>query len=344
MNLAKKVIHIAGMSCAACVRRVELALGAVQGVQEATVNFATSKATVIYDHRIASLQALKEAIEDAGYEYLGIAEEALEDPMEAAREKEIGELKRKVLMGAILSVLIMVGSMKDWFPLLRDTPLPAMRYALFLLTTPVVFWVGNRFIHGAVKAARQKTSDMNTLVAVGALSAYLYSTLATIWPAFFAGSGHEGHVYFDGAAMIITLVLLGRLLEAKARGKTSQAIKRLMKLAPATAHVIRNGTEVEIPIAQVVHGDLMVIRPGERIPTDGMVEAGHSSVDESMLTGESLPITKEPGSERLCRHDQRQRQLYFQGHPRRVGNRPGTDHSPGGGGPGLQGSDPAVCR
>ncbi len=296
-SFQKTTVVIGGMTCAACVRRVEQALGKVSGVQEAAVNFATSKATVVYDHHTASLPALKEAIEDAGYEYLGIVEDALEDPIEAVREKELGDLKRKVLVGAIFSVLIMMGSMKEWFPLLRDVPLQPMRYLLFLLTTPVVFWVGNRFITGALKAARQKTSDMNTLVAVGSLSAYLYSTLATIWPAFFAGSGHEGHVYYDGAAMIITLVLLGRLLEAKARGKTSQAIKKLMKLAPAAAHVIRNGAEIEVPIAQVIHGDLILIRPGERIPTDGIVEAGHSSVDESMLTGESLPVTKEPGGE-----------------------------------------------
>jgi Cu+-exporting ATPase len=296
-SLQKMTVVIGGMTCAACVRRVEMALTEVPGVQEAAVNLASSRATVILDRHIAGPNALKEAVEEAGYEYLGIFEEAHEDPIEAAREKEIKDLRKKVLVGAVLSVLIMMGSMKDWFPLLRDIPLQPMRYLLFVLTAPVVFWVGNRFVYGAFKATLQKTADMNTLVAVGSLSAYLYSILATIWPAFFAGSGHEGHVYYDGAAMIVTLVLLGRLLESKARGKTSQAIKRLMKLAPAAAHVIRNGIEVEIPKEQVIHGDLILIRPGERIPTDGIVESGHSSVDESMLTGESLPITKEPGSE-----------------------------------------------
>jgi P-type Cu+ transporter len=296
-SLMKTTLLIGGMTCAACVRRVESALEAVEGVKEGVVNFASSRASVTYDHHTATLQNLKKAIEEAGYDYLGIFDDALEDPIQAAREKDIAELKKKVLVGAVLSVLIMMGSMKEWFPVLRDVPLQPMRVILFLLTTPAVFWVGNRFFHGAIKAARQKTSDMNTLVAVGSLSAYLYSTLVTIWPAHFTGSHHQGHVYYDGAAMIITLVLLGRLLEAKARGKTSQAIKRLMKLAPATAHVIRNGAEVEIPIAQVVHGDRILIRPGERIPTDGIVESGHSSVDESMLTGESLPITKEAGKE-----------------------------------------------
>ena len=293
----KTTLIIGGMTCAACVRRVELALGAVPGVQSAAVNLASSRATVTHDLRKTSLEALKSAIEDAGYEYLGVLEDVLTDPIEAAREKEIRELKKKVLVGAVLSILVMMGSMKEWFPLLREIPPQPMYYLLFLLTTLVVFWVGERFLSGAVKAARQKTSDMNTLVAIGALSAYFYSTLATLWPTFFTGAGHGVHLYFDGAAMIITLVLVGRLLESKARGKTSQAIKRLMKLTPATAHVIDNGNEVEIPVAQVVPGDLILIRPGERIPTDGIVEDGRSSVDESMLTGESLPITKEPESE-----------------------------------------------
>ena len=285
------------MSCAACVRRVEQALGAVPGVGAATVNLASSRATVVHDSHLVSLDALRAVIEDAGYEYLGVWKDVREDPIEAAREKEIRELKSKVLVGAVLSVLIMTGSMKEWFPLLREVPVPVMHTALFILTTPVVFWVGKRFIVGAIKAARQKTSDMNTLVALGALSAYLYSTLATVWPAFFSESGHALHLYYDGAAMIVTLVLLGRLLEARARGKTSQAIKRLMKLTPATAHVIRNGSEVEVPVAEVIWGDLMVIRPGERIPTDGVVVDGHSAVDESMLTGESLPVAKEAASE-----------------------------------------------
>jgi P-type Cu+ transporter len=294
--LAKKSIHIAGMSCAACVRRVEQGIKTLAGVSDATVNLATSKATVEFDPLLVDEKAIADKIVDLGYEPIAPAQSEATS-LQKTTLKEISELKRKVLVGAILSVLVMVGSMQEWFPLLRDVPLQTMHVMLLFLTTPVVFWVGSRFLYGAFKAARQKTSDMNTLVAVGSLSAYLYSTLVTIWPVFFAGSGHHGHVYYDGAAMIITLVLLGRLLEAKARGKTSEAIKKLMKLAPATAQVIRNGIEVEVPIVQVVHGDRILIRPGERIPTDGIVETGHSSVDESMLTGESLPITKEPGKE-----------------------------------------------
>jgi len=293
----KTTLLVGGMTCAACVRRVEQALTAVPGVGSAAVNLASARATVQYDPHLVTLAALRRVIEDAGYEYLGILEELKEDPIEAAREQEIRELKRKVLVGAVLSAMVMVGSMPEWFPPLRHVPVPVLHAALFLLTTPVVFWVGRRFLVGAIKAARQKTSDMNTLVALGALSAYLYSTVATVWPTFFGDFGQAPHLYYDGAAMIITLVLLGRLLEARARGKTSQAIKRLMKLTPATTRVLRDGAEMDVPVAEVVRGDLMVIRPGERIPTDGVVVDGRSAVDEAMLTGESLPITKEAGIE-----------------------------------------------
>lgn len=293
----KTTIRLGGMSCAACVRRVERALEAVQGVREASVNLALSRATVVHDPRTGIPAALKKAVEDAGFEYLGVFEEALDDPMEAAAEREIRDLRNRVLVGAVLSLLIMLGSMKDGLPLLRDVPLQPTRYLLFLLTTPVIFWVGNRFLSGALKAARQKTADMNTLVAMGSLAGYLYSTIATVWPDFFAVFAGEVHVYYDGSAMIVTLVLLGRLLEIRARGRASQAIRRLMKLAPATAHVIRDGGEMEIPVAEVNHGDVVLIRPGERIPTDGRVEDGHSSVDESMLSGESLAVSKEAGSE-----------------------------------------------
>ena len=162
-----------------------------------------------------------------------------------------------------------------------------MLYCLFVLTTPGVFWVGSRFYVGAIKAAKQKTTDMNTLVAVGALSAFLYSALATFFPHFFAGAGLAPHVYFDGAAMIITLILLGRLLEAKAKGKTSMAIKRLMGLKPKTARVIRDGKEIDIPIEAVMKGDVILVRPSEKIPTDGVIVLGSSSIDESMLTGDN---------------------------------------------------------
>ena len=295
------------MSCAACVRRVEQGLGSLEGVSKADVNFATEKAAVEYDRSRIAPDELSGKIADLGYEVVGLEEKTgcpfpgahesdLEDRAEAARLKDIHTLGTKFLTGAVLSVIIFMGSMQGWFPFLRDIPREIMLPVLFVLTTPVVFWVGSRFFYGALKAAKQKTTDMNTLVAVGSFSAYLYSSLSTFAPGLFSVSGITTHVYFDGAAMIITLVLLGRLLEAKAKGKTSEAIKRLMQLKPKTARVVREGGEMDIPIEAVVQGDMVIVRPGEKIPTDGQVVSGSSSVDESMLTGESLPIPKKEGN------------------------------------------------
>jgi Cu+-exporting ATPase len=173
-GLGKTTVSLGGMTCAACVRRVEQALKAVPGVSDAAVNLATGKATVIHGLDWAGVEGLKRAVSEAGYEFLGISEPAMEDPVEAAREREIRELKVKFAFGVGLSVLVFAGSMQDWFFFLRPIPRQVMLLCVFVLTTPVVFWVGSRFFAGAIKAARQKTTDMNTLVAVGALSAYLY--------------------------------------------------------------------------------------------------------------------------------------------------------------------------
>ena len=296
-GLQKTTISVGGMTCAACVRRVESALESLDGVTDVAVNLATGRATLVHEPDWAGVEWLKRVVSDSGYEFLGVPEASLEDPSEEARIRDIKELSTKFIVGVVLSAIIFLGSMQDWFPYLRSIPRQIMLLFLFVLTTPVVFWVGSRFISGAIKAARQKTTDMNTLVAVGALSAYLYSTLATFVPQLFSGAGIAPHVYFDGSAMIITLILLGRLLEAKAKGKTSMAIKRLMGLKPRTARVIRDGKEMDIPVDAVTKGDLILVRPGEKIPTDGVIVSGSSAIDESMLTGESIPVAKENGKE-----------------------------------------------
>ena len=289
----KTSISVGGMTCAACVRRVEEALKTVEGVSEVSVNLATARATVIHGKTWGGVEALREVISDQGYEFLGVIDDSREDPITAAREKEVRDLTTRFVVGAVLSVIIFMGSMQHWFPFLSVIPRQPMLIAMFFLTTPVVFWVGSRFYVGALKAALQKTTDMNTLVAVGAFAAYLYSVLATFFPRFFTSADIVPHVYYDGAAVIITLIILGRLLEAKAKGKTSAAIKRLMGLRPKTARVIREDGEVDIPIEEVAKGDIIIVRPGEKIPTDGVVVSGISSVDESMLTGESMPVVKE---------------------------------------------------
>lgn len=298
--MAKTVIQVHGMSCAACVRRIERGLEGVSGVTRASVNLAASRAVVEYDPALTNEAQIRQKITDLGYDAVEEVPSTLEseqkDPVEDRSRREIMGLRRRVLSGLVLSALVMAGSMKDWFPFLRSLPHGFMNAVLFVLATPVVFWVGSGFVRGAWKALRQKTADMNTLVVLGAFSAYFYSVFATFWPGIVEAAGHGPHLYYDGATMIITLVLLGRLLETKARGKTSAAIKKLMVLAPATASVLRGGEELEVPVSEVVHGDQVVMRPGGRIPTDGVVVSGKSVVDESMLTGESLPVGKEAGS------------------------------------------------
>ena len=293
----KTTVSVGGMSCAACVRRVENAIREVPGVTDVAVNLATARATVSHIPGWAGIEAVRRVIAEQGYDYLGIPDDTREDPIGAAREKEIRDLRIRFAVGIVLSVVIFVGSMRHWFPFLMGVPRQPLLIALFILTTPVVFWVGSRFFSGAIKAARQKTTDMNTLVAVGALAAWLYSSLATFFPRFFSEAGIMPHVYYDGAAFIVTLIILGRLLEARAKGRTSQAIQRLMGMKPKTAHVIREGVERDIPIDQVVKDDWIVVRPGEKISTDGVVVSGSSSVDESMLTGESMPVAKTEGAE-----------------------------------------------
>jgi P-type Cu+ transporter len=285
---------VGGMTCAACVRRVENAISKVDGILKVAVNLATNKATITYDPKKVKIEDIKDVVAKAGYEFLGIVGEMEEDPLEVEKEREIRLLTTKLAVGVILSIIIFIGSMPKLFPFVVNIDRGVLLPVLMALTTPVLFWVGSRFFTGAAKALLRGTSDMNSLVAMGALSAYLYSAAAIFFPTFFKSP----HVYFDGAAMIVTLILLGRLLEAKAKGKASSAIKRLFDLRAKTARVIRDdGAEEDIPVEELLQGDTILVRPGEKIPTDGVVLTGSSYVDESMLTGESIPVEKGEGAE-----------------------------------------------
>ena len=290
----KVTIPISGISCASCVATIEGALGGTPGVISAGVNLATNAATVNFVPATVSLADLRRAIREAGYEPLEMAEGAsLADHEKAAREREIRTLRRKLTVGMVLTVPILLGSMHHWFPW-APTVLRSFG-VLLLLTTPVQFWVGAQFYRGAWAALRHRTSDMNTLIAVGTSAAYFYSLAMTLHPEFFRARGITPAVHFETAAVIITLILLGRLLEAGAKGRASEAIKRLMGLRPKTARVVRDGAEADVPVDEVRIGDLVIVRPGEKIPVDGLVREGASAVDESLLTGESLPVEKRPG-------------------------------------------------
>jgi len=282
----KSIFPVIGMTCAACVARVEQALASVPGVISANVNLASEKATVEYIEG-TELADLRQAVKEAGYE-LGSEAETLEDVTTAA-QREIRRVRNRFILAVVLGGTIMA---LMWTPFFTGKP-----YLLWALATPVQFWAGWRFYRGTWGALRHKTADMNTLIAVGTSAAYFYSMVAVLFPGLFTIGGLEPHLYFDTSAMIITLILLGRFLEARARGQTSQALKKLIGLQPNTAVVIRKGKETEISIEDVQVGDLILVRPGERVPVDGIVRQGYSSIDESMLTGESIPVEKKAGDE-----------------------------------------------
>ncbi|MDH4299466.1 MAG: heavy metal translocating P-type ATPase, partial [Dehalococcoidia bacterium] len=282
----KSIFPVAGMTCASCVARVEEALYSVPGVISASVNLASEKATVEYLEGTEPAD-IRRAVKDAGYE-LGPEVQALEDVTTAA-QREIRAVRKRFIVAVILASIIMI---LGFTPSFLGRP-----YLMWALATPVQFWAGLRFYRGAWGALKHKTSDMNTLIAVGTSVAYFYSLIAVVFPSLFAAGMMEPHLYFDTSAMIIALVILGRFLEARARGQTSEALKKLIGMQPKTALVLREGEQREVPIEDVRVGDLVLVRPGGRIPVDGVVREGYSSVDESMITGESIPVEKKTGDE-----------------------------------------------
>ncbi len=298
-RLEKLSLSIQGMSCAACVRRVQQALSRVDGVLEAEVNFASERATVSFLAGQTSVSELTRAVEQAGYKVVEAPGGDLLEQEREAREKTLLALRHKFAAGVALLVPMLL--LCYWEPLGLGMLLPISTRTNFflqlLLQTPIQFWVGWQFYRGAWAAATHRTTDMNTLIAVGTSAAYLYSLLATFFPSLFSAQGLTAEVYFDTAGAIIVIILLGRMLEAKARGRTSEAISKLMGLQPRMARVVRDQEEMEIPVEEVRPGDMVLVRPGERIPVDGVVLEGSSAVDESMVTGESLPVDKGPGDE-----------------------------------------------
>jgi Cu+-exporting ATPase len=295
-RIEKVVLPIQGMTCASCVNRVEKALSSLKGVVHVNINFATERASIEYLPGEATIKDFKKAVQEAGYQVLEVKEEDIVEKEKLAREAELSRLKWKFIIGAILLapiLILMYGAplLERWVGISKETNF----FIQFLLATPVQFWAGWQFYVGFWKAARHKTSDMNTLIAVGTSAAYLYSLIVTFGPHLIMVKGLMVDVYFDTSAAIIVLILLGRFLEARAKGRTSEAIKKLIGLQPKTARVLRNGNEVDIPVEEVTPGDLVIVRPGEKIPVDGSVREGYSSVDESMVTGESLPVEKKAG-------------------------------------------------
>ena len=289
-------LQIQGISCASCVLRIEQAVQTLPGVVRASVNLALGKARVDYLATEVGPREIKKAIEAAGYRVIETPEGAAGvDAEKLLREKEYKSVRDMVIWGGLLAVLVFLGSMRRWFPWIPG--FLQNNYVLWALASPVQFIMGARFYRGAWGAFRHRAADMNTLIALGTSAAYFYSVAVTLIPALFRSTGIAADVYFDTSAVIIVLILFGRMLEARAKGRTSEAIKTLMGLRPSTARVWKGGAEQEIPIDDVLVGDTVVVRPGEKIPVDGTITDGRSSIDESMITGESLPVDKAPGDE-----------------------------------------------
>ncbi|MCH8292908.1 copper-translocating P-type ATPase [Candidatus Poribacteria bacterium] len=298
ITTVKVELPITGMTCANCAANIERILKKMApAVVNATVNFATEKAAVEYlPGQIAPADFIA-IIKKAGYGVIEAGTEKLEDAESAAREAEIRDQTRKFWIGVAFSLPLFVLSMARDFGLLGAwSHAPWVNWLMLALATPVQFYVGWDYYLGGFKALRNLTANMDVLVAMGSSTAFFYSLPVTV--ALTLGSNTLGdHVYFETAALIITLIKLGKLLEVRAKGQTSAAIKKLMGLRAKTARVVRDGEEIDIPIEQVSVGDVVIVRPGESIPVDGIVIEGYSAVDESMLTGESLPVTKKSGDE-----------------------------------------------
>ncbi len=288
-------IPVSGMTCAACSARIQRTLEKTPGVVGAGVSLMTNTATVDFDPAATSPERLVDAIRGTGYgaelPTPGLSAEELFQTQDVERAEEVADLRRKFWVSAGLAVLAMALSM----PMAQVSP-DAVHWILLGLTLPVVFWSGRHFYTRAWVAFRHRSADMNTLIAIGTGAAFLFSVFVTVADRWLVARGVTPQVYYDAVVWIVTLVLLGNLLEARAKGRTSSAVRRLIGLRPDTARVRRDGQEIDIPTSQVVVGDEILIRPGERIPVDGMVLEGTSTVDESMLTGEPMPVAKAPGA------------------------------------------------
>lgn len=288
------LLPIEGMTCASCVQRVEKALTKVAGVHEANVNLATEQAHIRFDPAQADIQHLRAAVEKAGYK-VGTPPATAETPkpeddLEQRRQHDLDDLRQKSLVSLAVG-LVMMAIM--YLPLALDMTLVAP--LLLIAATVIQFWAGRVFYQAAWAAGKHGSTNMNTLVAVGTSVAYAYSAFVTLWPALAQRWGFPYHLYYETAVIIIALILLGRWLEARAKKQTGAAIKALMGLQAKTARVVRHGIEQDIPVETVQVGDIVRVRPGEKVPVDGVVSEGRSTLDESMLTGESLPVEKQPG-------------------------------------------------
>jgi P-type Cu+ transporter len=302
-DMENAALKLRGMSCASCARSVEEAISSVNGVSECIVNYGAELATVKYDPQQTNVTAIQKAVDEAGYSAYPLQQQnptAQQDEAEKRRlSRETNKLTRKVVVAIIESGIIVIGSI----PMMTGLHVPFIPMWLhnpwlqLVLTIPIQFWCGLSFYINAWKAFKRHAATMDTLVALGTSTAFIYSLFPTFFPSFFISQGLRPDVYYEASSVIIALILLGRLLESRAKKQTGEAIRKLIGLQAKTARLIRHGQEIDIPIEEVQIGDVILVRPGEKIPVDGEVVDGTSTIDESMVTGESVPIKKYPGDE-----------------------------------------------
>ncbi|NJK30479.1 MAG: cadmium-translocating P-type ATPase [Acaryochloris sp. SU_5_25] len=296
-------LKLRGMSCASCANSIEDAILSVPGVSQCNVNYGAEQASVIYDPGQTEPGAIQAAVEGVGYSAQAVQEEDLltekDDIERRTRNAESRDLTQKIWLGGIISIILVVGSLPMMTGLhLSFIPMWLHNFWLqAMLTAPVQFWCGQSFYVNTWKVFKRHTATMDTLIALGTSAAYFYSLFVTIFPSFLTAQGLTPEVYYETAAVVITLILLGQLFENRAKGQTSAAIRKLMGLQARTARIMRDGQEMEVAIAQVQIDDVILVRPGEKIPVDGKVLDGSSTVDEAMVTGESIPVKKQPGDE-----------------------------------------------
>ena len=302
-DIAKINLKLRGMSCASCASSIEEAISNVPGVESCNVNFGAEQAAIAYNTRQTSIEEIQDAVEEAGYSSYSLQKQEMvtgeDDAEKAARRAESRDLKLKIIVGGVISLILIFGSL----PMMTGLKLPFIPRWLhnpwlqLILTAPVQFWCGYRFYIGAWKAFKRHAATMDTLIALGTSAAYFYSVFATVFSDFFLNRSLMPEVYYETAAVVITLILLGQWFENRARGQTSEAIRELIGLQARDARVIRDGREIDIPIDEVQIGDTILVRPGEKIPVDGEIISGSSTIDEAMVTGESIPVKKQPGDE-----------------------------------------------
>ncbi len=290
INQVTRTVSIKGMHCASCVRLIEKSLGKIEGVIAANVNLATEKAAITFDPGKVDDARISSAVSDVGYEVLKEQVSEEKNLEQEHKKKELKDLKSKVVLSLTLGLLIVFGS----FPVLASYAPAFLKQSIvqLLLAIPVQFWAGRGFYQATVPALKHRTANMDTLVAIGTTVAFAYSAFVTLLPQAVTSIGIEPMPYFDVSTIIIGLILLGRYFEARAKAGTSEAIKKLIGLQAKTARVVKNGKETDVPISEVVVGDIIRVRPGEKIPVDGVIVEGRSSIDESMVSGESIPVEK----------------------------------------------------